>query len=298
MKFKFWGVRGSIPTPGANTVKYGGNTTCIAVRTFANDLIILDAGTGIHTLAQSLIAEMPLAAHILISHTHWDHIQGLPFFVPMFVAGNRIDIYGGLDPVTNQGIDRALSVQLQYSYFPIIKTQLKADIGFHTIKPGVAIRIGSATVTPIVLNHPVLNFGYRIDDSDGDSLFFTGDYEPSQNPYLPGESDYDSTRQFIDEKQAEVVLAMAGVDVLIVDSSYTEAEYQRKKGWGHGTFGAALDLARQAGARQLFFTHHEPTRTDDQLDQIYRELLALAADFGIRIHMAREGIEHTAKPVI
>lgn len=292
MRFKFWGVRGSIPTPGADTVKYGGNTTCIAVRTSANDLIILDAGTGIHTLAQSLIAQMPLTAHILISHTHWDHIQGLPFFVPIFVAGNRINIYGGLDPVTNQGIDRALSVQLQYSYFPIIKTQLKADIVFHTIKPGTAIRIGSATVTPIVLNHPVLNFGYRIDDNDASSLFFTGDYEPSQNPYQPGDPDYASTQQFIDEKRAEVVAAMAGVDALIIDSSYTEDEYVYKKGWGHGTFDTSLNLARQAGAGKLLLTHHEPTRTDRQLETIYQAFLDGLNHQGVEIYLAKEGDEY------
>jgi phosphoribosyl 1,2-cyclic phosphodiesterase len=167
MRFKFWGVRGFIPTPGAHTVKYGGNTTCIEVRTNDNDLIILDAGTGIHALAQNLLKEMPVKAHIFITHTHWDHIQGLPFFIP----GNHIKIYGGLDPVTHESINRALSVQLQYSYFPIREAQLNARIEYITIKPGEPVSIGSVRITPIILNHPVLNFGYRI-DCDGQSLFF------------------------------------------------------------------------------------------------------------------------------
>lgn len=293
MKFKFWGVRGSIATPGAHTVKYGGNTTCIEVTTSAGDLIILDAGTGIHALAQTLMTQLPLTAHILISHTHWDHIQGLPFFLPIFVSGNRINIYGGLDPVTNQGIDRALSVQLQYSYFPIIESQLKADISYFTIKPGEEITIGAATIRPIVLNHPVLNFGYRIDDRDGSSLFFTGDYELSQNPYHPDDPEFVSTQHFIDEKLSEVLRAMHSVDALIVDSSFTEAEYQHKKGWGHGTFNSALFLASQARAKQLYFTHHEPTRTDIQLEVIYQELLAGSANLDFSIHLAQEGVEHS-----
>ena len=293
MKFKFWGVRGSIATPGANTVKYGGNTTCIEVRTSANDLIILDAGTGIHALAQTLMAQLPLTAHILISHTHWDHIQGLPFFLPIFVQGNRINIYGGLDPVTNLGIDRALSVQLQYSYFPIIEAQLKADISYFTIKPGRSITIGSATITPIVLNHPVLNFGYRIDDDDGTSLFFTGDYELAQNPYQPTDAEYPSTQHFIDEKLSEVISAMAGVDALIVDSSFTESEYQYKKGWGHGTYNSALYLATQARAKQLYFTHHEPTRTDQQLELIFNELLKNYSGIDTGMYLAQEGVEHS-----
>lgn len=292
MKFKFWGVRGSIPTPGANTVKYGGNTTCIEVRTSSNDLIILDAGTGIHALAQDLMPRQPLTAHILITHTHWDHIQGLPFFLPLFVPNNHINIYGSLDPVTGLGIDRALRVQLQYSYFPIIETQLKANVRYHTIKPGSAMTIGSATITAVVLSHPVLNFGYRIDDSDGSSLFFSGDYEPSQNPYQPGDPEYASTQQFIDEKMAEVVRSIAGVDTLIIDSSYTEEEYQRKKGWGHGTYASSLNLARQAGARKLYLTHHEPTRTDQQLDAIYQTFLNGLDDPAIEIYLAREGDEY------
>lgn len=136
MRFKFWGVRGSIPAPGLHTVKYGGHTTCIEVRTNDNDLIILDAGTGIHALAQNLLKEIPVKAHIFITHTHWDHIQGLPFFIPIFIPNNHIKIYGGLDPVTHESINRALSVQLQYSYFPIREAQLNARIEYITIKPG------------------------------------------------------------------------------------------------------------------------------------------------------------------
>ncbi len=290
MKFKFWGVRGSIPTPGPNTVKYGGNTTCIEIRTNDNDLIILDAGTGIHALAQNLLREMPIQAHIFITHTHWDHIQGLPFFIPIFIPNNQITLYGGLDPVTNETINRALSIQLQYSYFPIREAQLNAKMEYSTIKPGVPLKVGSATITPIVLSHPVLNFGYRI-DCDGQSIFFTGDYEPQLNIYAPEDDEYSEFQSFMDEKWAEVVSAMKDVDALIVDSSYTNEEYTSKQGWGHGTYHSGIKLATAAKAKKLFFTHHEPTRTDTNLEIIFEKLLQNNINIGCELFLAQEGVE-------
>lgn len=287
MKFKFWGVRGSIATPGINTVKYGGNTTCIEVTSSAGDLIILDAGTGIHTLAQGL-PKQGVNAHILISHTHWDHIQGLPFFLPMFRAGNQINIYGGLEPSTHKGIERAMHVQLQHSYFPISEAQLQADIVYITLKADAPVMIGSVKVTPTVLNHPVFNFGYRLDDVDGSSLFFTGDYEPQLNPYPPDHPGYEAMQELIEQKHEEVIAAMAGVDALIMDSSYTDAEYAHRHGWGHGTYRSALNFAAQAGVKQLFLTHHEPMRSDDDLEAIYRELLQ-SAEGGVLVSLAKEG---------
>ena len=291
MKFRFWGVRGSIATPGPNTVKYGGNTTCIEIRTDNNDLIILDAGTGIHLLGQKLLKQLPITAHIFISHTHWDHIQGLPFFSPIFILGNQLKIYGGLDPVTHEGIERALSVQLQYSYFPIREAELNASVEYNTLKPGEQVTIGSATITPILLSHPVLNFGYRI-DCDGQSIFFTGDYEPLFNIYAPEDSEFDQYQSFVDEKQNQIIQAMQDVDALIVDSSYTSKEYLSKKGWGHGTYDSAMKLASLAKAKKLFFTHHEPTRSDDQLESIYKEILNNNADLDYEIVLAREGVEN------
>ncbi len=290
MKFKFWGVRGSIPTPGPSTVKYGGNTTCIEIRTNDNDLIILDAGTGIHALAQNLLKEMPINAHIFITHTHWDHIQGLPFFIPIFIPANQINIYGGVDPVTNESIRRALSVQLQYSFFPIREAQLNARIEYSTIKPGEPLHIGSAKITPVLLDHPVLNFGYRI-DCDGQSLFFTGDYEPQLNIYDPEDEEYAEFQSFIDEKWQEVILAMKDVDALIVDSSYTSAEYATKQGWGHGTYDSGIKLATAAKAKKLFFTHHEPTRSDAELDAIYQAVLQNNPATCCELLLAQEGVE-------
>lgn len=290
MKFKFWGVRGSIPTPGPDTVKYGGNTTCIEIRTDDNDLIILDAGTGIHALAHTLTGEMPITAHIFITHTHWDHIQGLPFFTPMFIKNNRIKIYGGLDPMTNESIHRALSVQLQYSFFPIREAQLDAHIEYFTLKPDEPTRVGNARITPTLLNHPVLNFGYRI-DCDGQSLFFTGDYEPQINIYRPSDDGYAEFQSFIEARREKVVSAMRDVDALIVDASYTDKEYASKQGWGHGTYNGALRLAADAHAKRLFLTHHEPVRSDAELDAIYEDLLEKNPEIGFELLLAQEGKE-------
>jgi phosphoribosyl 1,2-cyclic phosphodiesterase len=272
MKVKFWGVRGSIPSPGPSTVRYGGNTTCIEVRTDNNELIIIDAGTGLFPLSQSLLTELPVTANVLITHSHWDHIQGLPFFIPNFIPGNTLRLHGAFDPVSGKGVEQVMSVQLQYSYFPVREAEMKARIEYITLTPGESIQIGSAKITPFMMNHPVIDFGYRI-EADGKSVFFTGDHEPPQNIYEPQDPEYTEYQTFVDEKADYLLRAMAGVDVLIADCSYTSAEYPSKKGWGHGTFHTSINYAKQANARMLFCTHHEPTRSDDALEAAFEQVL-------------------------
>lgn len=272
MKIKFWGVRGSIASPGPSTVRYGGNTTCIEVRTDQNELIILDAGTGIFPLSQSLLGELPVSANVLITHSHWDHIQGLPFFVPNFIPGNVLRLHGAFDPVSGKGVEQVMAVQLQYSYFPVREAEMKAKIEYVTLIPEQSIQIGTATVTPVLMNHPVVDFGYRI-EANGKSVFFTGDHEPPQNIYAPHDPDFAEYQSFIDEKSASLLRAMAGVDVLIADCSYTTDEYLNKKGWGHGTFHSSIDYAKRAGAKMLYCTHHEPTRSDDALEAVFEQVI-------------------------
>ncbi|OIQ73726.1 ribonuclease BN [mine drainage metagenome] len=272
MKVKFWGVRGSIASPGSSTVRYGGNTTCIEVRTDNNELIIIDAGTGIFPLSQSLMAELPMTANVLITHSHWDHIQGLPFFIPNFIPGNTLRLHGAFDPVSGKGIDQVMAVQLQYSYFPVREEEMKARIEYITLTPGESIQIGSAKVTPFMMNHPVIDFGYRI-EAHGKSVFFTGDHEPTLNIYQPQDPKYTEYQALVDAKAADVLRAMTGVDVLIADCSYTQAEYPAKRGWGHGTFHSSIQYARQAGVKTLFCTHHEPTRSDDALEAVFAQVL-------------------------
>jgi len=292
MKIKFWGVRGSVPVPGPKTVKYGGNTTCIEIRTDSNELIILDGGSGIFPLAQSLLREMPLTANVFITHSHWDHIQGLPFFIPIFVPGNRLRLHGAYDFVSGRGVEQVMDVQLQYSFFPIREAEMKASIEYFKLSPGQVVQLDSATVTAVLLNHPVINFGYRI-DSNGKSVFFTGDHEPYSNIYDPADEGFQEFQALIEEKEKATLQALSGVDVLIADASYTAEEYSAKKGWGHGTYDSCIDWAKRAGAKVLYCTHHEPTRSDAMLEQEFGRVLARYAqqDGEPEFRLAREGEE-------
>ncbi len=290
MKVTFWGVRGSIACPGPHTVRYGGNTTCIEIRTDSNELIILDAGTGIFPLSQKLLAELPITAHVLITHSHWDHIQGLPMFIPNFIPGNTLRLHGGFDPVSGRGIEQVMAVQLQYSFFPVREAEMKSRIEYVNLRPNETVQVGSARVTPCLLNHPVIDFGYRV-ECDGKSVFFTGDHESPYNIYEAGEEGFAEYQVFVDEKQQSIVDAIRGVDVFIADSSYTDAEYASKKGWGHGSYGSSIAIARAAGAKLLFCTHHEPTRSDDALETVFAAALTEHAELaaGLDVRLAREG---------
>ena len=295
MKFRFWGVRGSIPSPGPRTARYGGNTTCIEVRTDDGTLLILDGGTGLFPLAQHLLAQPqrpPVSANIFITHSHWDHIHGLPFFTPLFIKGSRVRLHGAYDPVTKQGIEHVMGVQLQNSYFPVSETQMDATIEYRTLDIGVPIEVGDAVVGNVVMNHPVTNLGYRI-SCQGRAVFFTGDHEPWHNPYPPGDPAFDAYETHLNERERAIDAAMAGVDALIVDCSYTREEYPARAGWGHGTFDAAIDMALRVGARALYCTHHEPTRGDDDLEAVFAGVMARHRERlgALQVHLAYEGLE-------
>jgi phosphoribosyl 1,2-cyclic phosphodiesterase len=292
MKIKFWGVRGSIPSPGPNTMRYGGNTTCIEVRTDNNELIILDGGTGIFPLSQTLLRELPVSAHIFNTHSHWDHIQGLPFFIPMFIPGNQVKLYGSFDPISGDGPERIMNVQMQYCYFPVREAEMKSRFEYLTVMPNEPVGVGTATITPVLLNHPVVNLGYRIDCKDT-SLFFTGDHEPHTNIYEPGDDGHTEYQSLIEQQYRSIVNAVKGVDVLIADSAYTREEYPAKTGWGHGTFDSCIELAKAVGAKILYCTHHEPTRDDDALEKVFSEAVARHRTdcTTLDIRLAREGDE-------
>jgi phosphoribosyl 1,2-cyclic phosphodiesterase len=270
-------------------VRYGGNTTCIEVETDDDKTIIFDAGTGIYPLSQSLLKKLPLSCSVFITHTHWDHIQGLPFFTPIFAPMNHIRIYGAFNPVLQKDIGDVLNRQMEYSYFPVREAELKADIQYCSLYEGQTVEIGSARVTNIFMNHTVPNFGYRI-DCDGKSLFFTGDHERLYNIYQPGDEDYIEYDNLISRKNSMLADFIRGVDILIADSAYTEKEYPAKKGWGHGTYHSCIDMAKIVGAKALYLTHHEPLRSDDELDGIQKQLSEIQA-FAVRI--AYEGLEIT-----
>lgn len=293
MNFTFRGVRGSIASPGPKTMKYGGNTTCIEVRGDNNEIIILDAGTGIFPLAQTLLTELPITCNIFISHTHWDHIQGLPFFVPLFIPGNKVTIYGSADPVTQRGISEVLSRQMEYAYFPIREAELNAKIEYVSLKNKQVVNIESVKVENILMNHPVMNYGYKVRCGEK-SLFFTGDNEWPCNIYEPEDDEYEEFEKQIQQQRQEAIDFIHGVDVLIIDTSYTDEEYSEKKGWGHGTFSASIAVAREAEVKHCFFTHHEPTRSDENLENAFHAALHNNARGRIEnepeFHLAQEGV--------
>ena len=292
MKFRFWGVRGSIPSPGPRTARYGGNTTCIEVRTDDDTLIVLDGGTGLFPLAQHLLARPPVHANIFITHSHWDHIHGLPFFTPLFVKGSRVRLHGAHDPVTGRGIEHVMGVQLQNSYFPVGETDMSATIEYRTLTVGEPLAVGDALVSNVVMNHPVTNLGYRI-ECNGKSVFFTGDHEPWYNPHPVGHPSHAAAELQVRDAERRMDAVMAGADALIVDCSYTIDEYPSKRGWGHGTFDGAIAMALRVGARTLYCTHHEPTRGDDELESAFADVMARhAGRLGtLQVRLAYEGLE-------
>ncbi|ADU62211.1 MAG: MBL fold metallo-hydrolase [Pseudodesulfovibrio sp.] len=288
MRFRFRGTRGSLPAPGPDTVRYGGNTTCIEVRSDAGELIILDAGTGIRELGIELMAARPVKCHIFISHTHWDHIHGLPFFLPLFTPGNAVTLYGPPDPLAMTGIEAVLSKQMEYPHFPVRVAELRADIAYRTLADRQAVDLGFATVSTLLMNHPAMDFGCKV-RCDGKTLFFTGDHEPYYNIYAPGDADFEEYGRIVDERNKALTDFLRGVDILVADAQYAEEEYRTRRGWGHSTFERTLSLAREAGIARVYLTHHETTRTDDEMDVILARLRREWEGCGFDFDMAREG---------
>src|SRR5712692_9324990 len=265
MRVRFWGTRGSIAKPGPRTVRYGGNTSCVEVRAADGTLIVLDCGTGAHDLGQALLASAngPMLGHLLITHTHWDHIQGFPFFAPLFVPGNEWHIYepGGL----GQHLEAALAGQMEYTYFPISLDQLAAGVRYHDLVEGT-FDVGGVRVTARYLNHPALALGYRL-EAGGATVVYAVDHEPhSRHQPEPAGRAGPAARPVHAEDQRHVEF-LAGADLVIHDAMYTMDEYPSKINWGHSAAEHAVDFAVAAGARRLALFHHEPMRDDAALDR-------------------------------
>ena len=263
MQVKFWGTRGSIAKPGPATERYGGNTSCVAVRSNSGVLIVLDCGTGAHDLGRDLTAGQVGATdgHLLISHTHWDHIQGIPFFAPFFIAGNTWHIYGpgGL----SQSIKSMLAGQMEHTYFPISLDQFAAKIIYHDLVEG-AFSIGDVKIVARYLNHPALTLGYRI-EVDGASLAYCCDHEPHSVSMASGEAALTG----MDRRYGDFV---AGADLVIHDAQYTASEYPGKIGWGHSPVEYAVRVCRDVGVKRLALTHYDPARSDADVDKIIEEV--------------------------
>jgi phosphoribosyl 1,2-cyclic phosphodiesterase/CheY-like chemotaxis protein len=282
MRVQFWGTRGSIAKPGPSTARYGGNTSCIEVRTARGTLVLIDCGTGAHALGQKLMSASPTGSrgHILISHTHWDHIQGIPFFAPLFVAGNEWEIYGpkGL----GQSLREALARQMQYTYFPVTLDQFGATIHYHDLVEG-SFDIDDIRVSTHYLNHPALTLGYRM-EADGVTVVYCCDHEPHSPMLATGRGEI--TGQ--DQRYAAFI---DGADLLIHDAQYTAEEYPAKVGWGHSPIEYAVKIGQHAGAKRIALTHHDPLRDDEALDRVLDSIRARLSENGspLEIFAAAEG---------
>ncbi len=264
MRVRFWGTRGSFAKPGPNTVRYGGNTSCVEVCTDGGTRIVIDCGTGGHDLGRAILAEPgPSRGHMLISHTHWDHIQGIPFFAPFFAPGHRWDIYAPQG--FGESLAETLAGQMEYTYFPVTPEAFAADVRYRNLGEG-GFRIEDASIRTCFLNHPALTLGFRI-EADGATLVYACDHEPHARHLASGEGAIDGQ----DGRHAEFV---EGADLLIHDAQYRAGEYGAKVGWGHSTAEYAVAVARHAGVRRLALTHHDPARTDDDIDRCLVELRA------------------------
>ena len=253
MQVKIWGCRGSIPTPGNSTIKYGGNTTCVTITPSEDEFnpIIIDAGTGIRLLGNFLEqAKRPLELNILFTHSHWDHIQGFPFFKPANNGKNRITLHGC--PASGKSLKESILTQMDARNFPISYTDLKGKIEFEEICSDFTL-LGSE-IQIIKLNHPGGGSGFKF-TKDGKQVAFITDHELSPNPYIG--SSYGETFEFC-----------KGVDLLIHDAQYLEKEYLTYKGWGHSSIENVFEMAAKAEVERLVITHHDPNRTDDDLDRI------------------------------
>jgi phosphoribosyl 1,2-cyclic phosphodiesterase len=289
MRVRFWGTRGSVPTPGPTTVRYGGNTSCVEVRTNAQTVFIFDSGTGIRELGLHLTEQGgQVAAHLMLGHTHWDHISGFPFFAPGFVPGNRLTIYGSHDLA--RPLREVLEQQMHFTYFPIPLTSLRADIEFVELEEG-AIQISDAIVRTHALNHSTVCMGYRV-EADGASVAYITDHEPFDLRVGGEATNRRGLRgHFIPGADRRLIEFVRGVDLLIQDAQYTHEEYVEKLGWGHGSTDYVADVAVEAGVRRVALFHHEPTHSDDQLDRMVDYARARVREVGsdVEIFAAAEG---------
>ena len=299
-RLRFWGVRGSIPSPGQGTVLYGGNTSCVEVRT-GGQIIILDAGTGIRGLGLALNAEFkqaPMEVNLLITHTHWDHIQGFPFFLPAYDSKNKINIIGFEG--ARRGLQGTLSIQMDSPYFPVGLGQMPGNINIQELKE-LEFQLQDIRIQAHLLHHPGVCTGYRL-FTPGGSLCYVPDVElyPHHRAALGTTLEPKTKAELTDdllarEQDEKLVEFLRDAEVLILDSQYTAQEYAIHTGWGHTCVDDAVNLALRANVKKLFLFHHDPDRTDDQVSRIvsHARRIAEQRQSNLIIEAAREGMETT-----
>jgi len=282
----FWGTRGSIPTPGPSTSRYGGNTPCVAVEGAGGQLVVLDAGTGIRALGLDLVAKQNGAAkvEILLSHAHWDHIQGLPHFKPFFAPGNWVRIWGSRQGTTS--LEAILRQQMDPAVFPVPLDALSAKLTVQQVDTD-DFSIGEFRVRTIKLRHPGTTLGFRLTPAKGGgpSMAYVTDNE------LGVGGTYDVSKTW----RRDFVTFLNGVDLLIHDAMYTPKELEQHRGWGHSTYEEAVTLAQDAGAKKLVLFHHEPEHGDAEMDAVLADARTFAKQRGgsFDVDAAREGMKVT-----
>ena len=302
MKLKFWGVRGSIPSPGPDTVKYGGNTSCLELRFHNSErVVIIDAGSGMRSLGDNMISKNPqndrMKADVFLTHTHLDHILGLPFFAPIYNSQTILKIYG---PVTCEEalLKDVIGGQFSYRYFPVRQNELAASIEYIDLKEGRYDLGDGIQLTAKYMNHPLLSLGYRIEYC-GKIICTAYDTEPFYNVFSidPADTLYDELLAsegalIAREENQRMEDFFNGADLLIHDGQYTLAEYEcGKKGWGHSPIEYVVDAARRASVKRLAICHHDPLRTDSQIDEFSEIYCSGEVSGNMETFFAREGMQ-------
>ncbi len=254
IKLTFWGVRGTLPVPGRKTVRYGGNTSCVSIEFPKDNFFIFDAGTGIKELSNYLISEKraPIKATVFISHPHWDHINGIPFFTPLYAKGNRVEICG--PPNGDMSMRGLISGQMDGVYFPINIKEFGATVSFHDLGEE-RFAIDTVEIQTMFLNHPGKCLGYRMDYKDRSICYVTDNEIYPESNRLYNESYVNKLADFVSD-----------TDALITDCTYTDEEYEEKIGWGHSSISQVVELADRARVKNLCLFHHDPDQTDDDID--------------------------------
>ncbi|HST29457.1 MAG TPA: MBL fold metallo-hydrolase [Chthoniobacterales bacterium] len=276
MIVQFRGVRGSIPAPSPENMRYGGNTSCVEIR-FAGQLFILDAGSGIRLLGDELLQNAqgkPIEAALLLSHSHWDHIQGLPFFAPGYSPENRLTIFGASG--RGEQLQRALAGQMAPLHFPVGLEQMRGVEPVRELSSD-ATKFGNVLIRTTHLNHPGGCTGFRFECAAG-HVAYLPDHEPYRN----------NGNQAGDSAQRALIEFVRGVDLLILDTQYTAEEYARRIGWGHGCLPDSVQLAIESGARRLILFHHDPAHDDRQIEQMIATARTLTGDSALIIDAASE----------